>query len=238
MLRLDPHLAVFRSAPDRVTVGAQQPVAELPTDDATLRGLALLMRGVVRRELEHVLGDEPAAALLEALEPALEPLPPAVPTRVRGRIPFALELHRALDRAGHRAGDPAGDDALVLPVAPWRLPYRERDRLVASGAAHLPVVVGDAWVQIGPFVPAGGGCAECAIDDEALLPAHLAPVPSVIAAAQTVVTVLGALRRIGQDELPEGWGARVRQRDGGVSAIRRARRACRHRAPRGIATAA
>lgn len=238
MLRLSPHLAVFRSAPDRVTVGAQLPVAELPADDATLRGLALLMRGVVRRELEHVLGDEPAAALLEALEPALEPLPPAVPTLVRGRIPFALELHRALDRAGHRAGDLADGDALVLPVAPWRLPYRERDRLLASGLPHLPVTVGDAWVQIGPFVPAGGGCAACAIDDEALLPAHLAPVPSVIAAAQTVVTVLGALRRIGQDELPEGWGARVRQRDGGVSAIRRARRACRHRAPRGIATAA
>jgi hypothetical protein len=234
MLRLDPHLAVFRSAPDRVTIGAQHPVADLPADDATLRGLALLTRGVVRRELEHVLGDEQATALLEALAPALDPLPRPVPTLVRGRIPFALELHRALERAGHRVGD----DALVLPVAPWRLPHRERDRLVASGAAHLPVVVGDAWVQIGPFVPAGGGCAECAIDDEALLPAHLAPVPSAIAAAQAVVTVLGALRRIGGDGLPQGWGARVRQRDGGVSALRRARRACRHRALRGIATAA
>lgn len=234
MLRLDPHLAVFRSAPDRVTVGAQQPVAELPADDPTLRGLALLTRGVVRRELEHVLGDEPAAALLEALAPALDPMPPAVPTLVRGRIPLALELHRALDRAGHRVAD----GALVLPVAPWRLPHRERDRLVESGAAHLPVTVGDAWVQVGPFVPAGGGCVECAADDESLLPAHLAPVPSAIAAAQTVVTVLGALRRLGEGALPAGWGARVRQRDGAVSALRRARRACRHRAPRGIARAA
>ncbi|WP_035254185.1 hypothetical protein [Agrococcus lahaulensis] len=238
MLRLDPHLAVFRSAPDRVTVGGQQPVAELPADDATLRGLALLTRGVVRRELEHVLGDEPAAALLEALAPALDPLPPAVPTLVRGRIPFALELHRALDRAGHRAGPSAGDDPLVLPVSPWRLPHRERDRLVESGTAHLPVTVGDAWVQIGPFVPAGAGCVECAVDDESLVPAHLAPVPSAIAAAQAVATVLGALRRLGDDELPAGWGARVRQRDGAVSALRRARRACRHRSPRGIATAA
>jgi hypothetical protein len=233
MLRLDPHLAVFRSAPDRVTIGGQQPVAELPADDPTLHGLALLMRGVVRRELELALGDERAAALLEALALALDPLPPAVPALVRGRIPFALELHRALDRAEHRVAD----DGLVLPVSPWRLPHRERDRLVASGAAHLPVTVGDAWVQVGPFVPAGGGCAECAIDDEGLVPAHLAPVPSAIAAAQTVVTVLGALRRLGADGLPAGWGAQIRQRDGAVSALRRAR-ACRHRARRGTARAA
>ncbi|MCR8671222.1 hypothetical protein, partial [Agrococcus sp. HG114] len=144
MLRLDPHLAVFRSAPDRISIGAQQPVAQLVADEQTLRGIALLTRGVVRRELEHVLGDEAAAALLEALGPALQPLPAPVPARVRGRIPLALELHRALDRAGHRAAD----DAVVVPVAPWRLPYRERDRLLESGLAHLPVVVGDAWVQL------------------------------------------------------------------------------------------
>ena len=235
MLRLDPHLAVFRTSPDRIAVGAQQPIAELEADEPTLRGIALLTRGVLRRELEQLLGDEAAAALVDALGPALAVPVPAVPARVRGRIPLALELHRALSSAGHRADDAA----VVVPVAPWRLPHAERDRLFAAGTAQLPVIVGDAWVQVGPFLPAGGGCAECAPADEALMPAHLTPVPTPAAAAQTVVTVLDALRRLGDGDLPTGWGARIRQRDGAVSAVRRARpRRCAHRSLPGTATAA
>ena len=82
MLRLDPHLAVFRSAPDRIVIDAQQPVVELDADESTLRGIAALTRGVVRRELEHLLGDDPAAELLEAVEPALQLAPPLLPVLV------------------------------------------------------------------------------------------------------------------------------------------------------------
>ncbi|MET4099688.1 hypothetical protein ABIB37_001925 [Agrococcus sp. UYP10] len=240
MLRLDPHLAVFRSAPDRIAIGAQQPVAELDADDPTLLGIAALTRGVVRRELEHLLGDEPAAVLLRAVGPALEPAPPTLGVRVRGRIPLADALHRAARLSGH----PARDDGLVLPVAAWRLPDAELERLAASRLAHLPVVVGDVWVQVGPFVPAGAGCAHCArqdatrLDGDALLPGHLTPVPSPIAAAQTVVTVLGALRRAADEALPAGWGARIRQCDAAVSALRRSRARCPHRSRPGTAMAA
>lgn len=239
MLRLDPHLAVFRTAPDRIAIGAQQPVAELDADEPTLLGIAALTRGVVRRELEHLLGDEPAAALLRAVGPALEEPPPAVAVRVRGRIPLAGALHRA----ARQEGLPAGDE-LILPVAPWRLPDAELERLLDTGVAHLPVVVGDVWVQVGPFVPAGGGCWRCARQDAAaqhtpvLLPGHLTPTPSAIAAAQTIVTVLGAIRRAGDGALPPGWAARIRQRDAAVSAVRRSRARCSHRSLPGTAMAA
>lgn len=233
MLRLDPHLAVFRTAPDRIAIGAQQPVVELDADEPTLRGVALLTRGVLRRELEQLLGDETARALLERLAPALEETGPRLPARVRGRIRLALDVHRALRAAGH----PDGDDALVVPVAAWRLPHAERERLLESGAAHLPVAVGDAWVQVGPYVPANG-CPDCAPVDDTLLPGHLVPVPSPSAAAQTLVTVLDALRRLEGDGLPAGWGARIRQRDGAVSALRRRARACPHAARRGTGMAA
>jgi hypothetical protein len=235
MLRLDPHLAVFRTSPDRIAIGAQQPVVELDADASTLRGLALLTRGVLRRELEHLLGDEPATALLDAVAPALIETEPVVPARVRGRIRLALDVHRALDRAGHAVAD----DALVIPVAPWRLPHAERERLLVDSVAHLPVVVGDAWVQVGPFVAAGDQCPACAPIDETLVPGHLAPVATPAATAQTILTVLDAVRRFGEGTLPSGWGARIRQRDGGVSALRRVRpRACSHRSQPGTAKAA
>ncbi|GEK78889.1 hypothetical protein [Agrococcus baldri] len=222
MLRLDPHLAVFRTAPDRVTIGAQQPLVELDADPPTLRAIAALTRGVLPRELEQLVGEEAAQQLLAALRPALVEAAPAVPVLVRGRIRLAHELHRAARDAGHPAGD-----GVIVPVAPWRLPALEAERLLASGVAHLPVVVGDAWVQVGPYAVAGG-CAECAQPGRlAVLPAHLTPAPTAIAGAQALVTVLEALQRAGSGELPVGWAVRIRQRDGAVSSMRR--RACRHR---------
>lgn len=228
MLRLDPHLAVFRCTPDRIAIGAQQPVAQLDADATTLRAIAALTRGVVPRELEQLIGEPQAHALLAAIEPAIVDAAPAVPTLVRGRIRLAEHLHRAARDAGH----PAGDDGVILPVAPWRMPAAEVERLLISGVAHLPIVVGDAWLQVGPFVPAGSGCVRCTLpSDGTLLPAHLTLEASPIAAAQAVVTVLEALRRASEETLPEGWGVRIRQRDASVSALRR-RRPCPHRAER------
>lgn len=241
MLRLDPNLAVFRSSPDRIVIGAQQPLAELDADEPTLRGIAALSRGVVRRELEHLLGDEPAAALLDAVAPALQLAPGLLPVLVRGRIPLAAALHRAARQAGHPRplGSRPPGDALVVPVAAWRLPDAESQRLLAAGDAHLPVVVGDVWVQVGPFVPAGAGCPLCpAPEQPLLLPGHLTPAPSAIAGAQAVVTVLGALRRASDGTLPPGWAARIRQRDAAVSAVRRSRARCPHRSRPGTAMAA
>lgn len=243
MLRLDPHLAVFRSTPDRIVIGAQEPVAELDADAPTLRAIAALTRGVLPRELAQLIGDGAAQVLLTTLASAVVDAPSATPTLVRGRIRLAELLHRAARDSGH----PAGDDGLIVPVAPWRLPEAEVERLQRSGAAHLPVIVGDAWLQVGPFVPAGGACARCASSRQCpLLPGHLTPEASPIAAAQCVVTLLDALRRASGDALPAGWAVRIRQRDGAVSALRR--RPCSHldarsgrgteRSRPGIATAA
>ncbi|WP_072313875.1 hypothetical protein [Agrococcus sp. Marseille-P2731] len=223
MLRLDPHLAVFRSSPDRIAIGAQERIADLDADAPNLRAIAALTRGVLPRELAQLIGEEQAQALLATIDAAVVDEQPRLPVVVRGRIRLAEQLHRSVRDAGHRAGED-----VVLPVAPWRLPVGEVERLLVSGAAHLPVVVGDAWLQIGPYVPAGGGCARCAITgDDTLLPAHLTPEASPVAAAQAVATVLGALRRASEGALPAGWGARIRQRDGAVSALRR-RRPCSH----------
>ncbi|WP_413319238.1 hypothetical protein AA0Z99_02765 [Agrococcus sp. 1P02AA] len=227
MLRLDPHLAVFRSAPDRIAIGAQERVADLDADPSTLRAIAALTRGVLPRELEQLIGEGQATALLASIGAAVLDHRPRLPVVVRGRIRLAEQLHRGVREAGHRAGDD-----LVLPVAAWRLPTGELERLLLEGVAHLPVIVGDAWLQIGPFVPAGGGCARCTmLAEDALLPAHLTPEASAIAAAQAMVTVLGALHRASEGALPAGWGTRIRQRDGAVSALRR-RRPCSHRGDR------
>lgn len=237
MLRLDPNLAVFRTSPDRIAIGAQAPVASLPADLLTLRALAALTRGVLRPELEQLIGVEEAAGLLATIAPALARTEPHPRVTVRGRIRLATEVHRAARAAGHAAGD----DVLV-PVAPWRLPDAELAHLVAQEAAWLPVTVGDAWVQVGPFVPAGAGCDRCwQAAPGTILPAHLVPEASPAAAAQTVVTVLQALARHGEGSLPEGWAVRIRQGDAAVSAVRRRR--CGHaeaavRARRGTAMAA
>lgn len=223
MLRLDPHLAVFRSTPERIVIGAQQPVAVLDADPPTLRAIAAMTRGVLPQELEQLVGDAYAHSLLTQLAPALVDATPAVPVLVRGRIRLSEQLHRAVRDSGHRAGS----DAIIVPVAPWRMPAAETERLLSSGAAHLPVVLGDAWVQVGPYVGAGGGCVQCAPRDGTLLPAHLMPEAGPITAAQTVVTVLDALGRAGAGALPEGWAVQIRQRDGAVSALRR-RRPCQH----------
>lgn len=243
MLRLDPHLAVFRCTPDRIAIGAQEPVAVLDADAPTLRAIAALTRGVLPRELAQLIGDDAADRLLATLEPAVVDASPAIPTLVRGRIPLAARLHRAARDSGH----PAGDDGVILPVAPWRLPDAEVERLRHSDAAQLPVVVGDAWLQVGPFVPSGGSCTRCPPPKPGpLLPAHLAAEASPIAAAQCVATVLEALRRASDGALHAGWAVRIRQRDGAVSALRR--RPCPHlgaragreaeRSQPGIATAA
>ena len=81
MLRLDPHLAVFRTAPDRIAIGAQQRIADLDADPTTLRGIAALTRGVLPRELAHLVGEEACEALVQALSPAFGPTVPAVATR-------------------------------------------------------------------------------------------------------------------------------------------------------------
>lgn len=224
MLRIDPHLAVFRPAPDRIAVGAQDPVAVLDADPPTLRAIAAMTRGVLPQELEQLIGQSHAQALLNTLAPALIEASPVVPVLVRGRMQLAEQLHRAARDAGH----PAGEGSVIVPVAAWRMPDAETDRLLAAGAAHLPVVVGDAWVQVGPYVAAGGGCTQCSARlDPPVLPAHLAPAPTQIALAQCIVTVLDALRRAGEGELQDGWATRIRQRDGVVSAVRR-RRPCQH----------
>lgn len=224
MLRLDPHLAIFRTAPERISIGAQEPAAVLDADPTTLQAIAALTRGVLPRELEQLVGEDVSRSLLRAMTHAVLDAAPTVPVLVRGRITLAEQLHRAVRDTGH----PAGGDGVTVPVAPWRLPTAETERLLASGVAHLPVVLGDAWVQVGPFVDAGGGCVQCGGQrDRTLLPAHLVPEASPIAAAQTVVTVLEALGRASTGALPTGWTMRIRQRDGAVSALRR-RRSCQH----------
>ncbi|GAA3603194.1 hypothetical protein [Agrococcus terreus] len=231
MLRLDPRLALFRSSPDRVSIGAQAPVAELADDDASMRGVAALVRGVLRPELDQLLGADAARELLERVGPALDAPSACIAVRVRGRLALARTIQRAARAAGHPSGE-----ALVVPVAPWRLPAGEVRRLVADDAPHLPVVVGDAWIQVGP---AGrGGCERCVGAHEGgPMPAHLVPVPGAAARWQVVATVLSGLRLAAAGELPDGWGARIAQRDGAVSALP-APLPCACRARRGTARAA
>lgn len=228
MLRLDPRLAVFRSASDTITIGAQASIAHLADTPATMRAVAALARGVLPRELDQLVGAPTARSLLAELGDALASDRAPVTVRMRGTVPLARHLQRAAREAGHAAGE-----AVVVPVAPWRLPVAERERLAAARTPHLPVTIGDAWVQVGPF---DDGARPCSCDEApSTLPSHLVPVPTVAARHGAIAAVLTGLARASAGTIEPGWAVRVAQRDGAISD---ATQACACRARRGTARAA
>ncbi len=243
MLRLDPALPIIWTSPTSVRIGAQRPLATLQdVDDATAALLDRMRRGIVPSEPAVVLGDARGARLLADLAPALVDRERArLRVEVTGSGPVAATVRRVLEEDGHRSARRRVD--VSIPVADWRLPDLERQRLLRRDRVHVPVVVGDQRIVVGPWtVPGASACPRCAdlADPDAAVPHGLPPIRSVPAAAvaQTVahVAVLVNLAALGLADV--GSGASIALDTGALSVERWGRHPdCGCRALPGSATA-
>ena len=178
ILRLDPAVPLVWRDPHTLQLGVDRVVCVFAEPTATTeRMLAALRTGVARSALEveasrsATRADAVSAvdALLDAVHDALLGDEPAADRAIAldGSGPTAERLHRLLRECGYRvvtperAGDePGGVAAAVLigsyVIPPWRHgPWLRRD------IPHLPIVFGDAGVEVGPFVDSDGPCLRC-----------------------------------------------------------------------------
>jgi len=180
-IRIDPSLEFVWRDPHTVQVGVDPPraVIAVPTA-ADERFLSALRRETSREALPAIAeqaGSPPAeaAAVLGAVAPALiDVLPePLSRVEVHGRGSVAVLLADLLLREGVtvvRTTAPLGGP-VPLPDPPPQLAVVVADHVVDPAlrsawirrdVPHLPVVVGDGRVRIGPLLePAAGPCLHC-----------------------------------------------------------------------------
>ena len=182
VLRLDPRLPVLWRTPSSVQIGSDPAVAVLEdVSDGDARVLAALVAGVSESGLEMLaavagVDDARRDELLDLLRPAL--LSPSqcegAKAAVLGDSALARTVARLLAAAEVLA--PPEEASMVVLVGDWvlapadHLPWLNRD------VPHLPVVVSEAAVTVGPFVePGDGPCLHCVhlarVDSDAAWPA-------------------------------------------------------------------
>jgi bacteriocin biosynthesis cyclodehydratase domain-containing protein len=175
ILRLDPRLPLVWRDPSSVQVGIDPPrvvLRELSTQDE--RMLAALVVGVTEPGLTMIANGDPVArdAMLAAVASALE-VPEerreAPGVAVSGSSPLADELTRLLAMSGVRVStsrDPVdlADSQPDLAVLTGEHVLRPESHALwlRRDVPHLPVVLGDSGVTIGPLVePGTGPCLLC-----------------------------------------------------------------------------
>ena len=181
---------VWRS-PSSLQFGVDEPLVVLDEVDAgTERMIAALVSGISSTGFDMMarsagVSAEAASDLLTRLEPVLAPEAADASARrarvaVSGDGPLADELRRVLRAEGVLAGSPADPDQstpdLAVIVAGWVIPPEDHGSWLRRDIPHLPVVVGDGGVTIGPLVePGDGPCLYCVqlarTDDDPAWPA-------------------------------------------------------------------
>jgi len=178
VLRLDPRWPLLWRSPSSVQFGSDEPAAVLhEVSEAEDRLIATLAAGISESGfamLAESLGVTPdrSQALLDVVEPVLarEAESPSRVAAVLGDSALARSVASLLSSA-HALGSP-DDAAVVVLVADWvvapadHLPWLNRD------VPHLPVVVGERAITVGPLVePGTGPCLYCVhlarVDDDA-----------------------------------------------------------------------
>lgn len=173
---VDPAITVL----EELTRGQERLVAAL-TKGVTTSGFRMLAEGEVTSRQR----DE----LLARLTPCLLPEEPPTATRgavVLGSGALASELARLLDEAGLRTHEAPARPDLVVLVADRVLPAADHRAWLRRDIPHLPLVVGDAAITLGPLVmPGVSACLHCAFlhrrDADAAWPAiaaQLAALPA------------------------------------------------------------
>jgi len=174
---------VWRS-PSSLQFGVDAPLAVLDElDEGTERIVAALVSGISRSGFDMMarslgVGDDDAEELLARLEPVLEGAPTARASAVTvtGSGPLAEELRRQLATGGLLADPTESAPDLAVIVAGWLIGAEDHGTWLRRDIPHLPVVVGDAGVTVGPFVePGSGPCLYCVqltkTDEDAAWPA-------------------------------------------------------------------
>lgn len=175
-LRLDPRIPLVWRTPETLQVGVDSPVTTIDAvTSAHERLIAALQSGVTRSALAFVagtvgVGADDVDALLASLAPALID-EAAEAARVTGTVlvdgagPTADRLREMLASTGHAVSDDRRSrkqpDIVVL-VAQHVIEPARHAHWLRRDIPHLPVVFGDRWVRIGPFVsPGAGPCLHC-----------------------------------------------------------------------------
>jgi bacteriocin biosynthesis cyclodehydratase domain-containing protein len=181
---------VWRS-PSSLQFGVDEPLIVLEdVDEGTERLVAALVGGISSTGFDMMarsagVSPDAAAELLARLEPVLAPetsnaVAPSARVAVSGDGPLADELRRVLRAEGVLADSSADSDEsspdLAVIVAGWVVSPEDHGRWLRRDIPHLPVVVGDGGVTIGPLVePGDGPCLYCVqlarTDDDAAWPA-------------------------------------------------------------------
>ena len=180
---------VWRS-PSSLQFGVDAPLAVLDElDEATERIVAALVSGISRSGFDMMarsLGLDPAAAteLLARLDPVLEAAETGAvgATAARGGVivigdgPLAHELRHLVAEHLMLADPNESAPRLAVIVAGWLIGAEDHGRWLRRDIPHLPVVVADSGITVGPFVePGTGPCLYCLqltkIDEDAAWPA-------------------------------------------------------------------
>lgn len=170
-LRIDPRLPLVWRSPDSLQIGVDRPpVVMTGVTNAQERLLAALVGGTSRTALALIADAAaiPAAdvdALLSILAPALLPRPvPADPDGVvvTGMGLAADRIRFALDERGLLRTAESHSPALAVIVSHYVTVPSERGEWLRRDIAHLPVVLGDEAVRLGPVVePGRTACLHC-----------------------------------------------------------------------------
>ena len=201
---------VWRS-PSSLQFGVDDPIVVLDgVDDGTERLIAALVSGISPSGFDMMvrgagLAIERAAELLARLEPVLEHETPAATAQLRvavsGDGSLADELRQVLRDEGVLAAPSENSTDLAVIVAGWVIAPEDHGSWLRRDIPHLPVVIGDGGVTVGPLIePGAGPCLYCVqlarTDDDAAWPAiatqlwnRPAPVLSRLAVAEAAAFV-------------------------------------------------
>jgi len=221
---------VWRS-PSSLQFGVDEPLVVLDEVDAgTERMVAALVSGISSTGFDMMargagVSTDAAAELLTQLEPVLAPEAADASARrsrvaVSGDGPLADELRRVLrDERVLAESDQSTPDLAVI-VAGWVISPEDHGTWLRRDIPHLPVVVGDGGVTVGPLVePGDGPCLYCVqlarTDDDPAWPAIATqlwtrPTPELSGVA--VVEAAGFVARTVLERLRRGVGDAVSRR--------------------------
>jgi hypothetical protein len=223
---------VWRS-PNSLQFGVDEPLLVLDdVDEGTERLVAALVSGISRSGFDMMargvgLDADVSAELLARLEPALEPAltsgaTAAVARRVAvsGAGPLADELRQVLAAEGVLAAPDERSPELAVIVAGWVISPEDHGSWLRRDIPHLPVVIGDGGVTVGPLVePGSGPCLYCVqltrTDDDPAWPAiatQLWDRPSPTLTRLAVVEAVAFVVRRALERMTNGAGDAVRHR--------------------------
>ena len=244
LIRIDPSLPLCWETTETLRVGFDRAEVRLhhPSSRAQ-RFISLLRHGIPSTGLAAAsrrtgLPARERSSLLETLAPVLQrtpihdpasPAPPPVALLavVLGEGGFARALRFGLLRAGFNVSDEhltgRGDDAPVFTVIVERFAgsAAKAQHLLIEGVPHLPIVLSDRSMTIGPLVlPPGAPCLSCvelhtAEHDplRSILAAQLLsvrPGSETIACAEFAAAICCSLIRQWRRGMPELRDARLR----------------------------